>query len=75
METPEEIKSRKGKLTEAEVNTLKSCVTIIEGMIKETSISYNSMKEVNNLHSMIRIFNEAYTERVINLLREGTRLN
>lgn len=73
MESPEDRQERKGKLTEAEINTLRSCVKMMEQMIEDKEVTYNGMKEVNNLHSMIRIFNEAYTERVINLLREGYR--
>jgi len=73
MESPEDRQERKGKLTEAEINTLRSCVKMMEQMIEDKEVTYNGMKEVNNLYSMVRIFNEAYTERVINLLKEGYR--
>jgi len=46
---------------------------MMEQMIEDKEVTYNGMKEVNNLYSMVRIFNEAYTERVINLLKEGYR--
>ena len=73
MESPEDRQGRKTKLTEAEINNLRSCVKIMETMIEESEVSFNGMKEVNNLYSMVRVLNEAYTERVINLLREGYR--
>ena len=73
MESHEDRQSRKGKLTEAEINTLRSCIKTMEKFIEEQKVTYEGMKEVNNLYSMVRILNEAYTERVINLLKEGYR--
>lgn len=73
MESPDERQGRKTKLTEAEINNLRSCIKIMETMIEESEVSYNGMKEMHNLYSMVRVFNETYTERVINLLREGYR--
>jgi len=45
----------------------------MDKFIEDQKVTYEGMKEVNNLYSMVRIFNEAYTERVINLLKEGYR--
>ena len=73
MESPEDRQERKGKLTESEINTLRSCIKIMESMVEDSIVTYNGMKEINNLYSMVRILNESYTERVINLLREGYR--
>lgn len=73
MESPEDRQERKGKLTESEINTLRSCIKIMESMVEDSVVTYNGMKEINNLYSMVRILNESYTERVINLLREGYR--
>jgi len=73
MESHEDRQARKGKLTEAEINTLRSCVKTMEKFIEDQKVTYEGMKEVNNLYSMVRILNESYTERVINLLREGYR--
>ena len=73
MESPEDREGRKTKLTEAEINLLRNCVKMMDQMIEDKEVSYNGMKEVNNLYSSVRIFNQNYTERVINLLREGYR--
>jgi|DEB0MinimDraft_3_1074331.scaffolds.fasta_scaffold44210_3 hypothetical protein len=73
MESHEDRQARKGKLTEAEINTLRSCIKTMDKFIEDQKVTYEGMKEVNNLYSMVRIFNEAYTERVINLLKEGYR--
>lgn len=73
MESPEDRQERKGKLTESEINTLRSCIKIMESMVEDSVVTYNGMKEINNLYSMVRILNESYTERVINLLKEGYR--
>lgn len=73
MESPEDREGRKTKLTEAQINTLRDCVKMMEKMIEDKEVTYNGMKEVNNLYSSVRIFNQNYTERVINLLREGYR--
>ena len=73
MESPEDRQERKGKLTESEINTLRSCIKIMESMVEESQVTYNGMKEINNLYSMVRILNESYTERIINLLTEGYR--
>jgi len=75
METPQEIKERRNKLTEAEVTSLRNCVTMIESLIDSPEVTYTKLRDVNNLYSVIRIFNEAYSEKVINLLREGNRLS
>jgi len=45
----------------------------MDKFIEDQKVTYEGMKEVNNLYSMVRIFNESYTERVINLLKEGYR--
>jgi myo-inositol-1-phosphate synthase len=73
MESHEDRQARKGKLTEAEINTLRSCIKVMEKFVEEQKVTYEGMKEVNNLYSMVRILNETYTERVINLLKEGYR--
>lgn len=73
MESPEDREGRKTKLTESEINNLRSCIKIMDQMIEDSEVSYNGMKEMHNLYSMVRVFNEAYTERVVNLLREGYR--
>lgn len=73
MESHEDRQARKGKLTEAEINTLRSCIKTMDKFIEDQKVTYEGMKEVNNLYSMVRIFNESYTERVINLLKEGYR--
>ena len=74
MESPEDREGRKTKLTEAEINMLRNCVKMMEQMVEDKEVSYNGMKEVYNLYSMVRVFNETYTERVVNLLREGYRV-
>ena len=75
METPQEIKERRNKLTEAEVTSIRNCVRMIESLIDSPEVSYTKLRDVNNIYSVIRIFNEAYSEKVINLLKEGNRLS
>jgi|TARA_R110000822_G_scaffold148993_2_gene287997 dsDNA-specific endonuclease/ATPase MutS2 len=74
MKTTEELKMKRGKLTEAEVKSLNSIKAGIEIIEKDPNVSIMGLREIQNIYSTIRVLKESYTERVINLLKEGNKL-
>ena len=74
MKSAEELKMKRGKLTEAEVKSLNSIKAGIEIIEKDPNVSIMGLREIQNIYSTIRVLKESYTERVINLLKEGNKL-
>tara|TARA_R110000772_G_scaffold71227_2_gene156244 strand:+ start:886 stop:1110 length:225 start_codon:yes stop_codon:yes gene_type:complete len=74
MKSTEELKMKRGKLTEAEVKSLNSIKAGIEIIEKDPNVSIMGLREIQNIYSTIRVLKESYTERVINLLKEGNKL-
>tara|TARA_R110000796_G_scaffold60666_4_gene140449 strand:- start:14043 stop:14267 length:225 start_codon:yes stop_codon:yes gene_type:complete len=74
MKSTEELKMKRGKLTEAEVKSLNSIKAGIEIIEKDPNVSITGLREIQNIYSTIRVLKESYTERVINLLKEGNKL-
>lgn len=74
MKSAEELKMKRGKLTEAEVKSLNSIKAGIEIIEKDPDVSIMGLREIQNIYSTIRVLKESYTERVINLLKEGNKL-
>jgi len=74
MKSIEELKKKRGRLTEAEVNSIGTIKSILSQMEKKPEISIIGLREIQNIYSTIRVLKESYTERVINLLKEGNKL-
>ena len=74
MKSAEELKNKRGKLTEAEVRSLNSIKSGIEIIEKDPDVSIMGLREIQNIYSTIRVLKESYTERIINLLKEGNKL-
>jgi len=74
MKSAEELKKKRGRLTEAEVRSLNSIKAGIEIIEKDPDVSIIGLREIQNIYSTIRVLKESYTERVINLLKEGNKL-
>jgi len=74
MKSIEELKKKRGRLTEAEVNSIGTIKSTLSQMEKKPEISIIGLREIQNIYSTIRVLKESYTERVINLLKEGNKL-
>jgi|TARA_R110000744_G_scaffold263594_1_gene377888 hypothetical protein len=74
MKSIEELKKKRGRLTEAEVNSIGTIKSTLAQIEKNPEISISGLRELQNIYSTIRVLKESYTERVINLLKEGNKL-
>ena len=74
MKSTEELIKKRGRLTEAEVKSIGSIKSGLSLIEKKPEISISGLREIQNLYSTIRVLKESYTERVINLLKEGNKL-
>ena len=74
MKSTEELKKKRGRLTEAEVNSIGTIKSTLSQIEKNPEISISGLRELQNIYSTIRVLKESYTERVINLLKEGNKL-
>ena len=74
MKSIEELKKKRGRLTEAEVNSIGTIKSTLSQIEKNPEISISGLRELQNIYSTIRVLKESYTERVINLLKEGNKL-
>jgi len=74
MKSAEELKKKRGRLTEAELNSIGTIKSTLSQIEKTPDISIMGLREIQNIYSTIRVLKESYTERVINLLKEGNKL-
>jgi len=74
MKSIEELKKKRGRLTEAEVNSIGTIKSTLSQIEKNPEISISGLRDLQNIYSTIRVLKESYTERVINLLKEGNKL-
>jgi len=74
MKSTEELIKKRGTLTEAEVKSIVSIKAGLSLIEKSPDISITGLREIQNLYSTIRVLKESYTEKVINLLKEGNKL-
>jgi len=75
MKTEEELKKARGSLTEAEMATIRSLKGTLEMLEKDPSVTMIKMREVQNLYNTIRVLKDGYIEKIINLLKDGTKLD
>jgi ribonucleotide reductase alpha subunit len=75
MKSEEELKKARGRLTEAEMATIRSLKGTLEMFEKDPSITMIKMREMQNFYNTVRVLKDGYIEKIINLLKEGTKLD
>ena len=71
MKNIKDIKKQVAKLSETELNTLKSIATNLATIQKKPIVSEDGLRLLENCFSELEIFKNNYTWRVIRLLKQN----
>ena len=71
MKDIKDIKKQVAKLSETEVNTIKSIATNLATIQKKPTVSEDGLRLLENCFSELEIFKNNYTWRVIRLLKQN----
>ena len=71
MKNIKDIKKQVAKLSETELNTLKSIATNLATIQKKPTVSEDGLRLLENCFSELEIFKNNYTWRVIRLLKQN----
>ena len=75
MKSEEELKKARGSLTEAEMATIRGLKATLEMLEKDPSVTMLKMRELQNFYNTVRILKDGYIEKIINLLKDGNKLD
>jgi hypothetical protein len=62
MKSEEELKKARGRLTEAEMATIRSLKGTLEMFEKDPSITMIKMREMQNFYNTVRVLKDGYIE-------------